>query len=397
MKDFSISRRALLETAGAGVVAAALSPAAAPAIEPVKLGPNEKLRVGILGCGNRSEAHLASLNSVDNIEVAAFCDILPEKMEKNGKLLKKGTPQRFTKWEEMLKKADLHAVGIILPNTLHKDAIIACLQAGKHVLCEKPLTMNVPDCQEVIKAFDRYKKVVQVGTQRRHSAGYHELAQKLREGLIGEILYGYANTFRADWIKLYPDPAVDSAKNWRMHQAEGGAVIYEMGIHCLDVFNWMIDSQPVEVTAMGGTHNKKMQKRDSWNYCGTVVRYANGALMTYGGHLYSAAGSPPEFLYGDGGTLQLTGEGGGAVRVVKAPYWRPFKERGENPAREDNKIELPRSGNTTTAQWSYFYESVQGKKPVFPSPRHHLPAIQIAHGSLVSQAQRRHVKVAELG
>ena len=397
MKEDSISRRALIRTAGAGVVTAALSPAAATAIEPVKLGPDEKLRVGILGCGNRSEQHLKSLNSVDNIEVAAFCDILPEKMEKNSKLLTKGKPQRFTNYQEMLAKGNLHAVGIVLPNTLHKEAIIACLQAGKHVLCEKPLTMNVPDCQEVIKAFDRYKKVVQVGTQRRHSAGYHELAKKLREGLIGEILYGWANTFRADWIKLYEDPAVDSAKNWRMKQSEGGAVIYEMGIHCLDVFNWMIDSTPVEVTALGGTHNKKMQKRDSWNHCGTVVRYANGAMMTYGGHLYSSAGSPPEFIYGDAGTLQLTGEGGGAVRVVKGPYWRPFKERGESVRAEDTKVVLPPSSNTTTAQWSYFYESVQGKRPVFPSPRHHLPAIQIAHGSLVSQAQHRHIKVADLG
>ena len=156
MKDYSISRRALIGTGGGRY--GGLSPAAAPAIEPVKLGPDEKLRVGILGCGNRSEAHLASLNSVDNIEIAALCDILPEKIEKNSKLLKKGNPRRFTNYQEMLAKGDLHAVGIVLPNTLHKEAIIACLQAGKHVLCEKPLTMNVPDCQEVIKAFDQLQE-----------------------------------------------------------------------------------------------------------------------------------------------------------------------------------------------------------------------------------------------
>jgi predicted dehydrogenase len=390
-----MTRRDLMGGLPAAMAATA---AAQPAgIEPVRLSGGEKLRVGILGCGNRSQAHLASLASVDNIEVAALCDIVPAKMEERSKLVKTGTPRRFTDYQKMLKEADLHAVGIVLPNTLHREAIIACLQAGKHVLCEKPLTLNVPDCQQVIQAFDRYRRVVQVGTQRRHSAGYHELARKLREGAIGEILYGWVNTFRADWIKLFPDPAEDSAKNWRMRQAEGGAVIYEMGIHLLDLFNWLIDSAPVEVSAMGGVHNKRLQKRDSWNHVGTVVRYASGALMTYGGHLYSSAGSPPDFLYGDDGTLEVPGENAQAARIVKAPYWRPFRERGENPRAQTTQLPLPPTGNTTTAQWSYFYESAQGKKPVFPSPRHHLPAIQIAHGSLVSAAEHRHIKVAELG
>ena len=395
MSSDRITRRALIDGFSVGAVAATAVQAAA--IEPVKLSSGEKLRVAILGCGNRSQAHLASLSSVDNIEVAALCDIVPEKMEERGKLVKWGSPRRFTDYQKMLKEADLHAVGIVLPNTLHREAIVACLQAGKHVLCEKPLTLNVPDCQEVIRAFDRYRRVVQVGTQRRHAASCHVLAQKLREGAIGQILYGWVDTFRVDWIKLFPDPAEDSLKNWRMRQAEGGAIIYEMGIHLLDLFNWLIDSAPVEVTALGGVHNKRLQKRDSWDHVGTVVRYANGALVTYGGHLYSSAGSPPDFLYGDEGTLEVPPENGRTAKVVKAEYWRPYRERGENPKAETTVIPLPPSGNTTTAQWSYFYESVQGKKPVFPSPRHHLPAIQIAHGSLRSAAEHRHIKVADLG
>jgi predicted dehydrogenase len=404
MDDDFISRRRLLEktmlpAAGLGLAAASVPSAAmaGQAIEPVTLGPGEKLRVGILGCGNRSRAHISSLNTIDHIEIAALCDIIPEKMEEKSQLIKAGKPRRFTDYHEMLAQGDLQAVGIALPNTLHREAIIACLQAGKHVLCEKPLTMTVRDCQDVIKAFDRYKRVVQVGTQRRHSAGYQALTAKLRQGLIGQILYGWVNTFRADWIKLYPDPAEDSAKNWRMKQAMGGAVIYEMGIHLLDLFNWLIDSPPVEVTSMGGVHNKKLEKRDSWNHAGIIARYENGALMTYGGHLYSCVGSPPDFLFGDEATLEVPGEAATRAKVTKAPYWRPYAERGERPSTQRIEVELPPSGNTTTAEWNYFYESVQGKKPAFPSPRHHLPALQIAEGALKSAAAHRHIKVSELG
>jgi predicted dehydrogenase len=77
-----------------------------------------------------------------------------------------------------------------------------------------------------------------------------------------------------DWRKLFPDPEEDSRKNWRMKQSEGGAVVYEVGIHTIDVYNWFIGSEPVEITCLGGVHNKRLQKRDSWDHAGVVVRYA---------------------------------------------------------------------------------------------------------------------------
>jgi len=404
MKNGEISRRSFLEksvigTAGAGLGAGALaagSPTQKPII-PVKLAPGEKLRIAIFGCGNRSRAHIDAINHYgDRMEISAMCDILPEMLEEKSKLVTAGKPRLYRDYEKMLKTEDLHAVAVVLPNTRHRMGAIASLEAGKHVLCEKPLTIDLADTKAIIEATGRTGRILQVGTQSRHSPGYAELAVRLRKGLIGGILYGWAQTFRADWRKLYPDPEEDSRKNWRMKQAEGGAVVYEQGIHTIDVFNWFIGSEPQEVTAIGGVNNKRLEKRDSWDHAGIVVRYANGAMMTYGGNLYSCGGPGPDILFGDGATLEIGSRSSGKAIVYKRAYWRPYGEV-EGPKSENKEITLPKSRlDPSTGQYAHFLEAVQGKKPPFPSAQDHLPAVLIARASLMSMAQRRHIKASEV-
>jgi len=400
-----LTRRSFLEknvmvTAGAGLGGAALGRAAAAqeqSIIPVELAPGEKLRVGILGCGNRSKAHIAAVNHYsEQMEIWALCDILPEMLEEKRQLVESGKPTLYRDYEEMLKDDQLHAVIIVLPNTLHRDGAIASLEAGKHVLCEKPLTIDVRETEEIIAASDRTRRIVQVGTQSRHSPGYAALAAQLEDGLIGSVLYGWAQTFRADWRKLHPDPETDARINWRMKQAEGGSVVYEMGIHTIDVFNWFIGSGVEEVSCLGGTHNTKLEKRDSWDHAGVMARYTNGAMMTYGGNLYSCGGPGPDVLFGDGGSLQIGSRFSGKATLFKSDYWRPYGG-AESPKRTSREIELPKEDAVPSVlQFAHFLEAVQGKKPAFPTARQHLPAVQIARGSLLSAAEHRHVKASEI-
>ncbi len=394
----SFLAKSVMASAGLGL-AGGLSKSLAASqagIQAVQLKPGEKLRVGIFGCGNRSAAHIQAVNACSDImEVVALCDILPEKLEEKKKMVKSGKPECFTDYEKMLKEADIHTVSIVLPNTLHRMGTIACLQAGKHVLCEKPLTMKLADTKAIIEASDKTQHIVQVGTQSRHSPSYAALARKLQDGLIGNVLYGWAQTFRSDWIKLYADPAEDTRKNWRMKQAAGGSVVSEMGIHVIDVFNWFIGSEPVEVTALGGTHNKKLEKRDSWDHAGIVVRYANGAVMTYGGNLYSCGGPGPNILFGEEGTLELGSRGGSSATLRKSAYWRPFKKSKVKPSTENIELSSSKT-DPTTLQYRHFYDAAQGKKPPFPSARDHMPAIVIACGAMQSQAEGRHIKASEV-
>jgi predicted dehydrogenase len=395
----SFLEKSLVAAAGVGLAGGSRTSKAGSktAIIPVRLGAGEKLRIAILGCGNRSRAHIAAINHyAEHMEVAAMCDILPEMLEEKKKLVKAGKPRLYTDYEKMLKEGDdLHAVSVVLPNTLHRAGTIASLEAGKHVLCEKPLTLELTNTKAIIETADRTRRIVQVGTQSRHAPGYALLAEKLQDGLIGPVLYGWAQTFRGDWRKIYPDPEEDSKKNWRMKQSEGGAVVYEMGIHTIDLFNWFIDSEPKEITCLGGVHNKRLERRDSWDHAGLAVRYANGVLLTYGGNLYSCGGPGPDILFGEKSTLEIPSRRAKRAIVRTRAYWNPHG-KGQGRLKTD-QIALPQSKlDPSTLQFLHFLEAVQGKKPSFPSARDHLPAVLIARAALMSQAEGRHIKASDV-
>ncbi len=366
MSNLKHTRRAFLRhgaIASASITLAAAKPSKRTAVEPVQLAGDEKLRIAILGCGNHSPAHIRAINYYsDRMEVAALCDIVPEKLEEKKELVESGSPELYTDYEKMLAGCEnLHAVAVVLPNTVHRVGTVASLDTGKHVLCEKPLTLKLDDTKAIIDAADRTGRIVQVGTQSRHAPGYQLLADKIRNGLIGNPLYGWAQMFRVDWLKLYPDPEVDSRKNWRMKQDQGGSVVHEMGIHTIDVFNWFIDSDPIEVSALGGVHNGKLQKRTAWDHAGVVVRYANGAMMTYGGNLYCCDGPGPDFLFGDKASLEIGSRTTTDATVYERAYWRPFG-KGVGPVSKE-VIELPdMEARPSTLQYAHFYEAVQGKK-----------------------------------
>jgi len=404
MPSWGLTRRSFLEkglvaSAGLGLPAAGLAAGAAAAAPTaaVHLGDGEKLRVAILGCGNRSPAHIQAVNRyAEHMDVAALCDILPEMLEEKRALVESGTPRLYTDYEKMLEECDdLHAVAVVLPNTLHRAGTIAALEAGKHVLCEKPLTLKLEDTKAIIDASDRTGRIVQVGTQSRHAPGYRALADRLHGGLIGNVLSGWAQTFRADWRKLYADPHEDSQKNWRMKQSEGGSVVYEMGIHTIDVFNWFIGSEPVEVTSLGGVHNARLQQRDSWDHAGVLVRYANGALLTYGGNLYCCGGPGPDVLFGDQSTLEIGSRNAKQATVYERAYWRPYGQGGGRVSKQ--AIDLPPSeADPSILQYKHFLDAVQGKQPPFPSAREHMPAVLIARASQMSQTEGRHIKASEV-
>lgn len=396
----SISRRTFMEhsVVGAAAVTAAASRALGsqgemPSIIPATLGAGERLRVGVIGCGNRSRILIRAVDAHPNMEIVGLSDVVPEKMDEKKALIRNGSPQLHRDYQELLKRSDIQAVVIALPNTLHMESSIASLEAGKHVFCEKPLTLDVADSLKIMDAVRRTRRVLQVGTQTRHSPYHAEVTRQVREGLVGNVLYAWINNFRADWVKLFKDPEEDARKNWRMKQSEGGAVQYEMGIHTLDAFCWVIGSTPEEITCIGGVNNKRLQKRDSWDHVGILVRYANGAMATYGANLYSCGGPGPDVLFGDKGTLEFSR---GNAKLHLRSYWRPFG-MGEDPNSEVKEIPLPGGGgDPSVLQFGHFFESVLGRKPVFPSPWDHLPALQIARGSLLSMAERRHVRVSEI-
>ncbi|MCL4482900.1 MAG: Gfo/Idh/MocA family oxidoreductase [Bacteroidetes bacterium] len=354
--------------------------------------PGKKYKMGIVGCGNRSKTIIGALNSVPEIEIAALCDIVEHKMGQRAELIKDGPkPQFYNDMKEMLKRDDLDAIAVITPNYTHKELVIAALEAGKHVFCEKPMALTVADCNEMIGAVQRSHKSLQIGTQRRHSNGYKLLVETIRTKIEGKILHSDLFDYRGDWRVPAPDEYPKGVGYWRLDQSKSGGVAYEMGAHIIDVNNWVFDSEPISVSSIQGINDPTLRKRDSMDHAGILVRYANNALMNYGGNVYNYGASAEDTFFGVNGSVQM----GKGVITVNYGYPNGFKDPAELPKPET--IPLPGGGDGVVEELKHFALVLAGKAKAYPDGYIARQSIQILEGSVRSAKERREIDVDELG
>ncbi|MHB1177725.1 MAG: Gfo/Idh/MocA family protein [Daejeonella sp.] len=363
--------------------------AQSPINEELKSGKQYKM--GIIGCGNRSKTIISALNSVPDIEISALCDIVGHKMGQRAVLIKNGpTPRFYTDLQKMLKQDDLDAVAVITPPDLHKDHTIAALEAGKHVFCEKPMALTVVDCNAMIAAVQRTHKSLQIGTQRRHSSDYKLLVETIRNSPVGKILQSDLYDYRGDWRVPEENEYLPGVGYWRMDQRKSGGVVYEMGAHIIDVNNWIFDSEPLSVSSIQGVNNFSLRKRNSMDHGGVLVRYANNALMNYGGNLYNYGPAAPDSFFGVNGTI-LFGRG-----EISVHYGHPagFSRQADMPKQE--KKSLP-GEDGVVEQMKYFAQVLAGTKKPYPDGYIGRQTVQICEGSVRSSQERREIDIRELG
>jgi predicted dehydrogenase len=356
----------------------------------------KKYKIGIIGCGNRSKAIIGALNSVPEIEIAALCDIVPHKMEQRAQLIKGNvTKPRYIKTvEELLKQSDLDAVAVITPNYTHKEIVIACLEAGKNVFCEKPMALTVADCNEMIGAVERTNKALQIGNQRRHSSVYKKLIEIIRTKPVGKILQSTLYDFRGDWRVPDADEYPAGTPYWRLDQKLSGGVVYEMGAHIIDVNNWLFDSEPESVCSLQGVNNFSLRKRDSSDHSGVIVQYANGAMMNYGSNVYNYGSDALDTFFGVGATVQM----GNDKVVIKYGYPKGF----DNPQKLPENEIIPLNGNNPESEGvveelKHFAKVLAGEAKAYPDGHIAKQTVKICEASVRSAKERRVIDVRELG
>jgi UDP-N-acetyl-2-amino-2-deoxyglucuronate dehydrogenase len=348
-------------------------------------------KIGILGCGNRSKAHISALNGVPEIEIAALCDVVPYKMDRREALIKKGPkPRHYTDLEKMVRQDDLDAVAVVLPNYLHKMGAIAAMEAGRHIFCEKPMALTVTDCNQMIAVSERTRRAIQIGTQRRHSKRYQTAVETIRKASVGQILSSDINSYRGDWRVPAADEYPPGVQYWRLNQDQCGGVVYEMGAHIIDVNNWIFDSEPVTVVSLQSVNDLALRTRDSTDHGGVLVRYANGAMMNYGGNLYAYGSSGADYFFAVNGTIKL-GEGD---LEINYGYARGFPS--QEPLPKPVKMKLS-GGEGTSDEWKYFARVLAGQADPYPDGYTGRQAIQICQGAIVSAQEKKVVNVEELG
>ena len=221
----------------------------------------EKLRIGIVGCGGIANGkHMPSLKKLaDKVEMVAFCDIVPEKAEQAVKDY--GTPdaKAYVDYHELLEDKSIDVVHVCTPNRSHAEITVAALEAGKHVMCEKPMAKTAADARLMLDAAKRTGKKLTIGYQNRCYPRCLLLKRACDEGELGEIYYAKAHAVRRRAVP-----------NWGVFLNEyeqGGGPLIDIGTHALDLTLWMMNNYKPK-SVMGQTFRKLCNPSDTGNAWG---------------------------------------------------------------------------------------------------------------------------------
>jgi len=204
-----------------------------------------KLKVGAIGIGGIFNAvHSEALLEHPDVEVVAACDIVRKKARKFAKSA--GVKHVFKDYRELLALDEIDAVDICTPNVLHSEMSVAALEAGKHVLCEKPDAISLAEARKMARAAERSGKVLMVVRNNRFRPDAAFLKRYIEAGHMGEVYTG-----RCGWIRRRGIPGKGS---WFTTKADsGGGPLIDLGVHIIDLAVWLM-GHPRPVSVVGATY-----------------------------------------------------------------------------------------------------------------------------------------------
>ncbi len=223
----------------------------------------KKLKIGLIGTGMIcSWAHVPGYEKMsDDCEIVWACDLIEEKAKELAK--KHGIPKVTTDYQDVLADPEIDAVSVMTPNIAHMQPTIDALNAGKHVICEKPLAMNGDEARKMCAAARENKKLLQVGLQQRFTPAGQFMRQFIAGGGLGDIYYARAQALRRRGV---PGWGVFTNK-----ELQGGGPLIDIGVHILD-FTLSLMGYPKPVSASGMTWNMLGTNPDLYNDWGDYDR-----------------------------------------------------------------------------------------------------------------------------
>ena len=225
-----------------------------------KCGCQDKVRVGIIGCGGIANGkHMPGLARLDCVEMVAFCDIIEERAGKAAVEYGSNDAKVYTDYRELLEDKSIDVVHICTPNRSHGFITADALEAGKHVMCEKPMAKTADDARKMVETAKRTGKKLTIGYQNRYRPDSEYLYTLCRNGELGEIYFAKAHAVRRR--------AVPTWGVFLNEEEQGGGPLIDIGTHALDLTLWMMDNYEVK-SVMGNVYHKLSGRENAANAWG---------------------------------------------------------------------------------------------------------------------------------
>jgi len=254
--------------------------------------PSKKLNVAMLGYGFMGRAHSNALNKVNHFFDLEFEPVLKVACARNEEKVKDfadrwGWEETETDWRKVIERDDIDCIDIGTPNDTHHDIALAAAEAGKMVLCEKPLAMNAQESEAMVAAIEKAGVPNMVWFNYRRVPAISLAKQLIDEGRIGRVFH-YRALYLQDWT-ISPDLPQGGAGLWRLDAAVAGSgVTGDLLAHSIDTAIWLIGGVD-SVSAMTETFIKerehqvtgKKQEVTIDDACAFLAKFDNGALATF--------------------------------------------------------------------------------------------------------------------
>ncbi len=265
-------------------------------------GANDRISLGLIGCGNMGRFNWKQLLSLKGVRAAAVCDVDATHLQdgvRDAVEAGQPAPKQFKDFRRLLEQKDIDAVIIGTPDHWHALPFIAACQAGKDIYCEKPISHNFKEAKAMLNAARRHKPVVQIGTWQRSQKHFQDAIAIVQSGMLGKInicrtwmMFGrdigrqtpQTPPATLDWnfwlgpAQAEPYTPNRCHENWRWFWNTGGSLMTDWGVHMIDiVLLAMRQSDPLTVTSQGGILTSN-DDRDTPDTLQASYRFANWIL-----------------------------------------------------------------------------------------------------------------------
>ncbi|GAB4544673.1 MAG: Gfo/Idh/MocA family oxidoreductase [Anaerolineae bacterium] len=203
-------------------------------------------RAAVIGLGVGG-AHIDGYLRSPHSAIVAVCDTSPARLAERAAQYKIASERAFADYRTMLRVATPNIVSVCLPNALHLDATIASLEAGAHVLCEKPLATNTADAKKMLDAAKANHRELMVCYNHRYRADVQWIKRMVSEGKLGDIYHAYA------WWRR--ETGIPGSGWFSQKEMSGGGALIDIGVHMLDMSLWLLGFPKAETVSANVTSN----------------------------------------------------------------------------------------------------------------------------------------------